>query len=167
MELSEDLFLKLRARLLKLAELKINRREDAEDVVQEVMSVVVERYSSMQFEKGYVYWAFAILRNKILRYYRDKMYAGKLAETVRNAPVEQDSAENPEANYIDKELELHLSESLRQIDGNCRKVLLSLLDGRSREEIAKQHNLSLDALYSRVSRCKKRLMEILHKRYPV
>lgn len=61
---------KIRSVLKKLTCLRVDNRDDAEDLVQETLLTMTEKCSRIKLEKGLLVWGMGILRRKIGNYYR-------------------------------------------------------------------------------------------------
>lgn len=61
---------KIRSVLKKLTCLRVDNRDDAEDLVQETLLTMTEKCSRIRLEKGLLVWGMGILRRKIGNYYR-------------------------------------------------------------------------------------------------
>jgi RNA polymerase sigma-70 factor (ECF subfamily) len=53
---------------------RIWNKQDCEEIVQESLVAVKDKYASVQFEKSFAAWAYKVLENKILHYLRSKRY---------------------------------------------------------------------------------------------
>jgi RNA polymerase sigma factor (sigma-70 family) len=71
-ESERQLFEHLHVRFMVFARHRIGEREDAEDVAEEALKIVFEKYKTMAFEKSFESWAYGILMNVVKRYYEKK-----------------------------------------------------------------------------------------------
>jgi len=64
------LFERLRARFGLFARQRVGSVDDAEDIVQDALKTVFEKYGTMEFETSFTGWAYQVLMNKILSHSR-------------------------------------------------------------------------------------------------
>lgn len=69
-EWSDEDLNRIRSVLKKLTCLRVDNRDDAEDLVQETLLTMTEKCSRTRLEKGLLVWGMGILRRKIGNYYR-------------------------------------------------------------------------------------------------
>lgn len=62
----------IRAKMLQFAELQLHNREQAEDLVQEAFLSAFKHLHHFKREAAFKTWVFAILKNKIIDYLRQK-----------------------------------------------------------------------------------------------
>lgn len=96
---SDEELARIRTVLKRLAVLRIENPEDAEDLVQDTLLTMTEKCPRTQIEKGLLVWAMGILRKKIGNYYRrgqrfvplDDDSAGASAQGPGVSPATQES----------------------------------------------------------------------------
>lgn len=66
----EQLFSDLGARFRLFTRRKIGDEADAEDLVQEVLAKICDKYKGIDFEVGFSAWAYTVMKNSIIGYYR-------------------------------------------------------------------------------------------------
>jgi RNA polymerase sigma factor (sigma-70 family) len=81
---------RIRTVLRRLAVLRIENPEDAEDLVQDTLLTMAEKCCRVEIQKGLLVWAMGILRKKIGNYYR----RGR-----RFVPLDEDSAGATDEGY--------------------------------------------------------------------
>ncbi len=156
------LFERLRARILALAKKKVWDEHSAEDLAQETLGTVLEKYRTAEMPRGFLAWAFTVLHNKVGNYLKRRRL-----EVARGAAGDPEltwdtvgvSAEG-EIAAID--LEESLEKGLRRSSPECRKVFSLLLSGAGREEIREAFGGEpIGTIDSRISRCRERLLRHL------
>ena len=72
-KLSEKkLFENLSEAITHLVEHKVQDRNDAQELVQDIMIVVVEKYRQLAIHSSFAAWVYKVYSNKLKTYYRDK-----------------------------------------------------------------------------------------------
>ena len=150
---------KLRERILRFAASRVSR-EAAEDIAQEVLLVLHEKYSSVDKPEELVPLSIEIARFKIM---------GARRKVVRRGENTQVSVEDlPLANHDDdpfvqtskrEQLE-QLETALQSLGERCRELFRLKLEGLSFPEIQQRLKVdSLNTLYTWDFRCRKELRE--------
>ncbi len=78
-----SLFRQLTVSFRLFAQQRIWNDQDAEEVVQEAVLTISERYRDITFETSFSAWAYRVLNHKILDYIKRKGRRQKLIEQVR------------------------------------------------------------------------------------
>lgn len=156
----------IRGRIVRLAQQRL-QRDEVEDVVQQALSTLWEKRSSVKDPDQLMPFLFQILRNKMGDSYRRKRYQQQMRAT-KNGPMEllKDSeSTNPETLLEEKELENVLREAIDICAAENRlwgKILQLLREGKSREEIRKElGDIPMATVYTRIHRARQTLMKIL------
>ena len=162
----------IRGRIVHLAQRRL-QREEVEDVVQQALSTLWEKRSSVRDPEHILPFLFQILRNKLGDAYRRRRRQQE-TRASKSGPLDslQDpGAPQPELLLEKKELEKVLREAIDICAAENRlwgKVLQLLRDGRSREEIRKElGSIPMATVYTRIYRARQRLMEILKDEFGV
>lgn len=156
----EHLFEHLTARFRYFAQLKIDNSMDAEEIVQNSLLVVYDKYADIDIKSSFSGWAHTILNNKIKEFYRTRAtHKSKLDEYGRQTV-------NPESPESMAHLERQLKDCLRKINEiNQRhaRILNLSYQGYSVDDICEKFNLTRSNLYSVLSRARSLLSECLKK----
>ena len=111
----EQLFSALTARFRLFVHRTIWEHMDAEDVVQEALSIVVEKYREMEFEVSFAGWAHTVLKNCIAGFRRKKVSHG------RRFIGFNEKGEIPRSRELNPEVKRQLLDCLQKIaKGNQR-----------------------------------------------
>lgn len=162
-ESRDVLFEFLRSRLLVLARHRVS--EGAEDIVQESLIIVHNRFSEFGTLQGLIAFTHQVLRNKI-----GNIYQGRSREQNRRVEMEDVS----EAGYhTDREMEAIELEGIirRAIDKlgekrpYCHLILWSLFQGFEPNEISDKLEITKSKLKVQTFRCRAALKEILVSEY--
>ena len=69
-EAEERLFESLSARFRMFARQRVKDKEDAEEIVQDALTTIVQKYRGIEFETSFAAWAHKVLEYKILDHFR-------------------------------------------------------------------------------------------------
>jgi len=162
----------VRGRIVRLAQQRL-QRDEVEDVVQQTLSTLWEKRSSVRDPDHLMPFLFQILRNKMGDSYRRKQYQ-KQIRVIKTNPMDSfkdPEATNPELLLEEKELEKTLKEAIDICAAENRiwgKILQLLREGKSREEIHKElGDIPMATVYTRIYRARRTLMKILKDEFGV
>ena len=162
----------IRGRIVRLAQQRL-QRDEVEDVVQQTLSTLWEKRSSLRDPDQLMPFLFQILRNKMGDSYRRKRYQQQIRVT-KTEPIDtlKDSgATNPELLLEEKELVNVLREAIVLCAAENRlwgKILQLLQEGKSREEIRKElGGIPMATVYTRIYRARQTLVRILRDEFGV
>jgi len=189
----EKLFSLLGERFLKMAQYRIRDasqelEKDAQDVTQNTMTTIVEKYETADFHKGFLPWAYTILNNKCNDHCRrngrqmkriipgdpECMPLEALLSyiTVESTPdlfegliallreIEQDDGGS--AAPAPATMTDHITAAYRKLSGKCKRIIRMLVEGYTNGDIAAL--LSIRKADLDIHRCRKRMYSILVKR---
>ena len=142
------------------AQQRVWNDEDAEEVVQDALIVVLAKYREIAFETSFSGWAYQILNNKIMDYVKKKQTRRRLDEQRTTTGR---SGDNP---VSDPSLRKRLIDCFRKLHGrNIRhaRVLNLSYQGYSTEEICKKLKVKESHLYVLLMRARKTLLACLGK----
>jgi RNA polymerase sigma-70 factor (ECF subfamily) len=149
----------LRERIVAFAASRI-ARESAEDLAQDVMLLLHEKYPHVESLEELVPLCLRILRFKMAAAYR------KAARHGVEVPAEEtplaDGNPDPETRAGRRELAERLEKAVRKLPSRCRELLRLKLEGRSFPEIQKTFGAkSINTIYTWDFRCRKHLLELM------
>lgn len=154
----KQLFETLTDNFLMFVQHKIWNKQDAQEIVQDTMTTIAGKYGGVEFEISFAAWAYRILQNKILHYYRTKKY-----EANRFAPESERESVTPDG-AIDPQLRIKLLDCLRQISAlNLRhaRILNLSYQGYDVAEICDRLSLTPGNCYKLLSRARTALRKCL------
>lgn len=153
---------RLRERILRFAASKLSK-DTAEDVTQEVLMVLHEKYAAVDRMEDLVPLSLEIARFKIWGTRR------KSARRGENTSVPVDDLHlavampDPLVQTERRERLDHLEIALKQLGSRCRELFRLKLEGHSFPEIQQRLKVkSINTLYTWDSRCRKQLAEKLN-----
>jgi RNA polymerase sigma-70 factor (ECF subfamily) len=155
----EQILAKLRERIVAFAASHYTR-EWAEDLAQEVMLVLHEKYSGVTRIEELVPLALQIARFKLNALRRREWRRGEHSRvSVDEIPL-PDPHENPGVYVERKEMMERLKSALAGLGGRCQELFRLKLAGRTFEEIRVQLGAkSINTIYTWDHRCRQQLLE--------
>lgn len=132
-------------------------RLDAEDILQDVFSELVEAYRLMKPVEQVGAWLFRVARNRIIDHFRKKkpeaLTAGPTADEGEVGRLEDllpSPEAGPEAAYARTVLFEALADALEELPAEQREVFVAHeIEGRSFRELSAETGLNVNTLLSR------------------
>jgi RNA polymerase sigma-70 factor (ECF subfamily) len=157
----DQILLAVRERIVAFAASRY-RREFAEDVAQEVLEVLVEKYPHVTSVTELVPLSLKIARFKMQSSVRTSVRRGEFtAVPVDEAPL-PDPQPDPEQQAGSRERVEQLQAALRGLGERCRQLLRLKLQGKKFAEIqAEMGAASINTIYTWDLRCRKQLLEAM------
>lgn len=151
----------LRERILAFATSRISR-DHAEDLTQDVLSLLHEKYAHVTDLTELVPLAFQILRFKMLDAHRKALRRGEYNQaSVEDLPL-VDPADDPAMQLDQKQRVDRLMTALAKLGERCRELFKWKLEGKSFPEIQKlMGQSSVNTIYTWDLRCRKQLLALM------
>lgn len=151
----------LRERILAFATSRISR-DLAEDLTQEVLVVLQEKYARVTELTELVPLAFQILRFKMLDTHRKSLRRGEYnQDSVEDLPLSNPS-DDPATQLDQKQRVDRLLAAVAQLGDRCRELFKWKLEGNSFPEIQTlMHQASINTIYTWDLRCRKQLLNLM------
>ena len=151
----------LRERILAFATLRVLRAQ-AEDLTQDVLVVLHEKYPNVADLTELVPLAFQVLRFKMLDAHRKSLRRGEYnQESVDDLPL-ADPGDNPATQLDQKQRVDRLLAAMAQLGERCRELFKWKLEGKSFPEIQKiMGQTSINTIYTWDLRCRKQLLALM------
>jgi RNA polymerase sigma-70 factor (ECF subfamily) len=158
-----ELLEQLRERILRYAASRIER-DQAEDLTQEVMLVLHEKYGHLDQAEDLLPLSLTVLRFKMMAAARKSMRRGEAGMlAIEEAPV-PDGNPGPELQAIREEQRRRLVAALQELGERCRELFRWKLAGKSFGEIqGLMGAASINTVYTWDLRCRKELGARLEK----
>ncbi len=136
-----------------------------EDLVQEALLIVYEKYKNVEFDRGVLPWAYGVLDKVMSGNYRTKIRRenilnDNIGEVIKLHKDDQ-SVENKVASL---ELAEEIGCALNQLSNKEKEIFRLKLEGLSGEEIQGKLGISRTSLDVSVFRGRKKLRKRLEKR---
>ena len=157
----DEILASLRERILAFATLRVSRAQ-AEDLTQEVLVVLHEKYPNVADLTELVPLAFQVLRFKILDAHRKSLRRGEYnQESVDDLPL-ADPRDDPATQPHQKQRVTRLLAAIGQLGERCRELFKWKLKGKSFPEIQKiMGQNSINTIYTWDLRCRKQLLGLM------
>jgi RNA polymerase sigma-70 factor (ECF subfamily) len=151
----------LRERILAFATLRVSK-DRAEDLVQDVLLVLHDKYAQVTELTELVPLAFQILRFKMLDAHRKSFRRGEYnQESVDELPL-ADPGDDPAQQLERKQTVERLVQAMNQLGARCRELFTWKLEGKSFPEIQKlMDQNSVNTIYTWDLRCRKQLLSLM------
>lgn len=161
----EQILTNLRARILSFATSRISR-EAAEDLTQEVLVLLHEKYARVTEVAELVPLAFQVLRFKMLDAHRKSLRHGEYnQEPVENISL-ADPGDDPAQQLDQKQRVDRLLAAITQLGERCRELFKLKLEGNSFPEIQRlMGQTSINTIYTWDLRCRKQLLALMGGRW--
>jgi RNA polymerase sigma factor (sigma-70 family) len=147
------------ARLRNFIRSRVADRDDAEDILQDVFSELVEAYRMMTRVEQVTAWLFRVARNRITDRFRRKTREAQRSgsatfpeegEALLSGDLLPPADGGPEATYARRVLLEELDSALDELPDEQREVFIAHeLMGYSFKELAAQSGISVNTLLSR------------------
>jgi RNA polymerase sigma-70 factor (ECF subfamily) len=157
----DEILKSLRERILAFATLRVSRAQ-AEDLTQEVLVVLHEKYPNVADLTELVPLAFQVLRFKMLDAHRKSLRRGEYnQESVDDLPL-ADSGDDPATQLDQKQRVERLLSAIGRLCERCRELFKWKLEGKSFPEIQKiMGQTSINTIYTWDLRCRKKLLSLM------
>lgn len=151
----------LRERILAFATSRVSR-DLAEDLTQDALVVLQEKYPQVTELTELVPLAFQVLRFKMLDAHRKSLRRGEYnQESIDELPL-ADPSDDPLRQLDQKQRVDRLAAALAQLGERCRELFKWKLEGKSFPEIQRlMGQRSVNTIYSWDLRCRKQLLSLM------
>jgi len=151
----------LRERILAFATLRVPR-DRAEDLAQEVLVVLHDKYAHVTELTELVPLAFQVLRFKMLDAHRKAFRRGEYnQESVEDLPLAE-PGDDPARQLERKQTVERLVQAMNRLGQRCRELFKWKLEGKSFPEIQKiMGQTSINTIYTWDLRCRKQLLGLM------
>ena len=140
----------------------VNRKDLAEDVVQEVFVQIWQKRENIKLKASIKNYLFQSTRNKAIEILRKKKLENDYKEHELSLKTEAYEIEEEANNYMLKE---RLKRSIRQLPPKCQEIfVMSKMNGLTYAEIAEELDLSVKTVENQMGRALKLLREMLLKK---
>jgi len=157
----DQILTSLRERILAFATLRVSR-DHAEDLAQEVLVVLHDKYPRVTELTELVPLAFQVLRFKMLDAHRKSLRRGEYnQESLEELPL-ADPGDDPVTQLDQKQRVDRILAALSQLGQRCRELFKWKLEGKSFPEIQKlMSQTSINTIYTWDLRCRKQLLSLM------
>src|SRR5262245_38386114 len=159
--LRDEILARLRERIVRYAASHL-QRDAAEDLAQEVLMLLHEKYSHLDTPEDLLPLSLQIVRFKIMSQRRKSVRRGEYTQvSITDLPL-PDLDSNPADLAERKEMLERLHHAVGQLGGRCRELIRLKLQGKTFPEIQKiMGAAALNTIYTWDHRCRKNLLELM------
>jgi RNA polymerase sigma-70 factor (ECF subfamily) len=161
----DEILTNLRARILSFATSRLSK-DAAEDLTQDVLALLHEKYATVNELTELVPLAFQVLRFKMLDAHRKSLRRSEYnQEPIDDHPLSH-PGDDP-AQQLDQKQRVHrLLSAVAQLGERCRDLFRLKLEGNSFPEIQKlMGQQSINTIYTWDLRCRKQLLNLMGGRW--
>lgn len=149
----------LRERIVAFAASRIER-DVAEDLAQEVLVLLQEKYAHVTAIEELVPLSLQIVRFKMVSLRRKAHRRGETSSISVDDIQLPDLEANPAAAFERKEMLERLSAAIAKLGGRCRTLIRLKLEGKTFSEIQEAMGAnSINTVYTWDARCRKELLQ--------
>jgi RNA polymerase sigma-70 factor (ECF subfamily) len=157
----EEILSCLRERIVAFMASRISR-EAAEDLAQEVLLLVHEKYRHVERLEDLVPLCLRIARYKMMGVYRKAERRGERKQCSVDEVALPDPDPGPEVLAARREIAGRLAEAVKQLGPRCKELFRLKLEGSTFPEIQKLLGAtSINKVYTWDHRCRQRLLELM------
>lgn len=163
--MKDEILSQLRERMVAFAASRYEQ-EHAEDLAQEVLVVLHEKYGHVTQMEELVPLALQILRFKLAGHWRKQTRRHERTQLQAEECSLPSDGPDPETTLARKELLTRLSEGIARMGDRCKELFRLKLEGRSFPEIRQRMGAeALNTVYTWDHRCRKQLLEWMGGRW--
>jgi RNA polymerase sigma-70 factor, ECF subfamily len=155
-------------RIYNLSYRYTNRRDEAEDLTQEILIRVYQNLKSYRAESGsFQNWLLRVARNLIIDHYRQVRRYPQTggSEELETMNIKDDKALNPQRAVEQVEASRFLQDGLQSLSPELKEaIVLRDLEGMAYNEMADLLNVPEGTVKSRINRGRLELAKLLMKR---
>jgi len=157
----DEILTSLRERIVAFAASRVSR-DIAEDLAQDVLLVIHEKYAELERLDELLPLCFRILRFKMMALYRKSQRRGEYSQVSVDDVALADGGASPEICAERKEIADRLAEAVQRIGTRCKEMLRLKLEGKTFPEIQAAFGVkSINTIYTWDFRCRKHLLELM------
>ena len=157
----EQILKTLRERILAFAASRVER-DIAEDLAQEVLVLLHEKYPHVTRLEELLPLSFQIVRFKLVSFRRKAARRGEYTQVSVEDIQLPDPSSDPGARLDRQQMSDRLTAAIVRLEGRCRDLFRLKLEGKSFAEIqALLGARSINTVYTWDARCRKRLLELM------
>jgi RNA polymerase sigma-70 factor (ECF subfamily) len=157
----DEILARLRERIMAFAA-SHGSREAAEDLAQEVLMLLHEKYAHLESPEELLPLALKIVRFKLMSLRRKSVRRGEYhSVSITDIPL-PDLGPDPAESLERKEMLERLERAMAQLPERCRQLLRLKLEGRTFAEIQRRLGAgAINTVYTWDHRCRQRLLELM------
>jgi RNA polymerase sigma-70 factor (ECF subfamily) len=155
----DQILSRLRERMIAFAASRISR-DAAEDLAQEVLLLLHEKYRQVERIEELLPLSLRILRFKMMGLYRKAQRRGEFTQVAAEEMPLAGPYPSPEAQLARKEIAGRLAAAIARMGTRCKELFRLKLEGKTFPEIqVLMGAASINTIYTWDFRCRKQLLE--------
>ena len=159
--LPDDILLRLRERIVAFAASRMGK-DVAEDLAQEALIVLHEKYSHVSRPEELLPLALQIIRFKMMALRRKAARRGEYTQVSITDVQLPDLDSDPGDSLARQQMLERLTRAIARLGDRCRRMMRLKLEGRTFAEIQKiMGAATLNTVYTWDFRCRKHLLELM------
>jgi RNA polymerase sigma factor (sigma-70 family) len=136
-----------------------------EDLVQEALVIIFEKYKNIDFERGVLPWAYGVLDRVMSGDYRTRIRRENILNSHINEVIKlHNNNESTEQKATSFEMADEIWRALSQLNNKEKEIFKLKLEGFSGDEIQEKLGISRTVMDVSVFRGRKKLRKKLEKR---
>ena len=170
----EEIYLQYYSRMKRFAREYVITEEDAENVLQDVFLEFWEKKDVLLTFSNLIAFLFTSIKNKSINLLRRRMLEQEASnrmqeEYLRTVQLNLESLELVDDQIFQKkDLETIINQAIDSLPPRCREIFIkSKIEGKKQKEIARELNISIDAVETQMGIAYKKLREQLKGIYPL
>lgn len=161
----DEILDRLRERIAGFAASRL-QRDAAQDIAQEVLIVLLEKYGHLERMEDLLPLSFEILRFKMIALRRKAIRRGEYNQVSVEEIQLPDPGIDPATDAERRELRERLIEAIGKLGERCRRIIALKLEGKNFIEIQRILGAaSVNTVYTWDFRCRKQLLELMGGRW--
>jgi len=157
----DEILASLRERIVAFAASRMSG-DVAEDLAQEVLALLHEKYSHVTQLEELLPLSFQIVRFKMVSLRRKTARRGEYTQVSVEDIQLPDLTADPSAQLERRQMSERLMAAIAQLEGRCRDLFRLKLEGKSFADIqVAMQAASINTVYTWDARCRKRLLELM------
>ncbi len=141
--------------LFLLIKNKIEKREDAEEILQDTFISIFDSLSFFDFRSSILTWAKSIAQHEVADFYRKRKIKSLIFSHLPFLEKLASQALGPEMSFQQKEVKEEIERVFACLSEGYREILrLKYIEGLSMAKIANLRQISVKAVESRLSRAR-------------
>jgi len=136
-----------------------------EDLVQEALVIIYEKYKDIEFDRGVLPWAYGVLDKIVSSHYRTNKRRQQIISQHREDIIKlHNHVDSTEDKYASSELAAEIWYALNHLNRTEKAIFKLKMEGASGDEIVERLGISRSTLDVSVFRGRKKLRKKLEKR---
>ena len=157
----QEILVRLRERIVSFAASRVSR-DIAEDLAQETLLLLTQKYASVERLEDLVPLSFRIVRFKMTARWRKSVRRGETTAMPVDELSIADDAPSPEDLAERRQLRDRLAAGIAKLDGRCREIFRLKLEGKTFAEMREALGANtVNTVFTWDHRCRQRLRELM------